>query len=80
MEEKMDGQTAYKWDYLKSETGIQNLQDFIYALNNNRVEQAEKWLQTVVDIQYGFPEFNKEWNAWVEAREKDIKRAKEMLN
>jgi hypothetical protein len=60
--------------------GLRKTSDFQLALQQGRVELAEKWLNYIVENKESFPQYASTWDSWLSDRQKDIELYKGLKN
>jgi hypothetical protein len=52
--------------------GLRKTSDFQLALQQDKIELAEEWLNYIVENKESFPQYASTWDSWLSDRQKDI--------
>jgi len=70
MDEKRTKEDAQR--ELMERFGLKKTSDFQLALQQGKIELAEKWLNHIIDNKADFPQYAETWDAWLSDRQKEI--------
>lgn len=63
---------------LQEKFGMSRTSDFSDALFAGKIEEAEAWLQHIVDNKKRFPQYHDTWESWLKDRQTEIARTREL--
>jgi len=58
--------------------GLKKTSDFQLALQQGKIELAEKWLGYIIENKESFPQYESTWNFWLSDRQKEIELYKQL--